>query len=595
MNRQIQDLSVLVRHLLSFTGWRAVLQIVLMIVAALSEGLGLLLLVPLMAIVGLAPGQFYDSKVIVAVNDAVGRLGLSLDLNLVVVVFIVLVVVRQVIVYGSTRFIEDTRINYVAAIRKELFEALGATRWRNLNGSQIVQFGQVLLMDCWRVGDAAQSLFRIFSGVILLIANVAVAMLLSPVLALVLLVSISILTLLFSNRFGAVQVQGTRITSVQNEVYRVVENYVDNLLVEKMAGAESRMQNEFASTVDALSAEYRGFIREAAATRMALQLTGAIGVGVFLLVAVNVFGSAGPELLLLIFITARLIPHISSLNQYTHRLLHNLPAFAHAREALERCRQHPDVGSTLVTLKTPQRSIELRNVTVLAPDDSAKILVDDVTLVVGVGEVVAVVGPSGAGKSTLADALAGLLRPDNGSIFLDGKSVREDQLPAWRKKVGYVPQSAVLLRATVRQNLTWLLADTPAAEEMERAMRCAEVTDIVAGMPDGLETRVDRREGTLSGGERQRIAIARELLRRPKLLILDEATNALDVDREARVLRNLQRFYPTMTVVFITHRPTTIALAGRVAHMNHGRVTSSAPVERKKADHSQMTEQSQHG
>ncbi len=595
MNSQIQDLSVLVRHLLSFTGWRAGLQIVLMIVAALSEGLGLLLLVPLMAIVGLAPGQFHDSKVIVAVNDAVGRLGLSLDLNLVVVVFIVLVVVRQVIVYGSTRFIEDTRINYVAAIRKELFEALGATRWRNLNGSQIVQFGQVLLMDCWRVGDAAQSLFRIFSGVILLIANVAVAMLLSPVLALVLLVSISILTLLFSNRFGAVQVQGTRITSVQNEVYRVVENYVDNLRVAKMAGAESRMQNEFASTVDALSAEYSGFIREAAATRMALQLAGAIGVGVFLLVAVNVFGSAGPELLLLIFITARLIPHISSLNQYTHRLLHNLPAFVHAREALERCRQHPDVGSTLVTLNTPQRSIELRNVTVLAPDDSAKILVDDVTLVVGVGEVVAVVGPSGAGKSTLADALAGLLRPDNGSIFLDGKSVREDQLPAWRKNVGYVPQSAVLLRATVRQNLTWLLADTPAAEEMERAMRCAEVTDIVAGMPDGLETRVDRREGMLSGGERQRIAIARELLRRPKLLILDEATNALDVDREARVLRNLQRFYPTMTVVFITHRPTTIAVAGRVAHMNHGRVTSSAPVERKKADHSQMTEQSQHG
>ena len=595
MNSQIQDLSVLVRHLLSFTGWRAALQIVLMIVAALSEGLGLLLLVPLMAIVGLAPGQFYDSKVIVAVNDAVGRLGLSLDLNLVVVVFIVLVVVRQVIVYGSTRFIEDTRINYVAAIRKELFEALGATRWRNLNGSRIVQFGQVLLMDCWRVGDAAQSLFRIFSGVILLIANVAVAMLLSPVLALVLLVSISILTLLFSNRFGAVQVQGTRITSVQNEVYRVVENYVDNLRVAKMAGAESRMQNEFASTVDALSAEYRGFIREAAATRMALQLVGAIGVGVFLLVAVNVFGSAGPELLLLIFITARLIPHISSLNQDTHRLLHNLPAFVHAREALERCRQHPDVGSTLVTLNTPQRSIELRNVTVLAPDDSAKILVDDVTLVVGVGEVVAVVGPSGAGKSTLADALAGLLRPDNGSIFLDGKSVRGDQLPAWRRNVGYVPQSAVLLRDTVRQNLTWLLADTPAAEEMERAMRCAEVTDIVAGMPDGLETRVDRREGTLSGGERQRIAIARELLRRPKLLILDEATNALDVDREARVLRNLQRFYPTMTVVFITHRPTTIAVAGRVAHMNHGRVTSSAPVERKKADHSQMTEQSQHG
>ena len=579
VSNRIQNLRSLIQHLLSYIRWRALLLVILMVAAAITEGLGLLLLVPLMIIVGLAPGQFSGNRIVLAVNDAAGQLGLSLNLSLVVIVFVVLVSLRQIIVYSSSRLIEDTRINYVAKLRKELFEALGATRWGKLSGSQLVQFGQVMLMDCWRVGDAAQSLFRITSGVILLAANVVVAILLSPALALIVLVSISVLTLVFSNRFAAVQVQGTRITRVQNEVYRVVENFVDNLRVAKMAGAESRMQDEFATTVDALSAEYSGFVREAAATRMALQIAGAVGVGVFLLVAMNVFGSSGPELLLLVFISARLIPHIAALNQYAHQLLYSLPAFVHASEALELCRQNPDHGDNQMPLKKPEKAIELRDVTVFAPDDSSKRLIDDVTLKVRIGEVIAIVGPSGAGKSTLADSLAGLLQPHSGSIHLDGIQLDETRLAAWRMQVGYVPQAAVLLRDTVRQNLTFLLRNLPSPEEMDRAMRCAEITDVVKGMAQGLDTRIDRREGVLSGGERQRIALARELLRSPHLLILDEATNALDIDNEARVLGNLRRDYPSMTIVLITHRPTTIADVDRVVFINHGRLSSVTPIE----------------
>ena len=591
---QIRNLRALIRHLLSCVGWRAALLVVLMTVAAVSEGLGLLLLVPLMTIVGLGPEGYSDNRIIVAVNDAAAQLGLSLNLSLVVAIFVVLVSVRQLIVYSSSRFIEDTRINYVASIRKELFQALGATRWGKLSGGQLVRFGQVLLTDCWRVGDAAQNLFRIVSGVILLSASVIVAILLSPILALVVLLSISILTLLFSNRLGAVHTQGIQITNVQNELYRVVENFVDNLRVAKMAGAESCVQHEFAVTVDALSAEYSGFIRETAATRMALQIAGAIGVGVFLLVAVNGFGSSGPELLLLVLIAARLIPHIAAINQYAHQLSYSLPAFVNAGEALEVCRQNRDQCGSVSALKTPQSTIELRNVTVLAPDESSKRIIDDVTLKIYVGEVFAVVGPSGAGKSTLADVLSGLLRPHSGLICADGRPIDEDQLPAWRKQVGYVPQSTALLRDTVRRNLTWILADSPSADKMEQAMRCAEVTDILACMPDGLDTRVDRREGTLSGGERQRIAIARELLREPEILILDEATNALDIDGEARLLKKLRRNYPQMTIVLITHRPTTIAIADRVAYIDGGQLVSSIPVELRSADNEQEKERMRH-
>jgi ATP-binding cassette subfamily C protein len=204
------------------------------------------------------------------------------------------------------------------------------------------------------------------------------------------------------------------------------------------------------------------------------------------------------------------------------------------------------------------------------------VLLDDVTLNIKVREMVAIEGASGAGKSTLADVLSGLLRPDRGDILIDGEPLGEDCTVNCRLCVGYVAQTAVLLQDTVLHNLNWVLPRPASRKEIEGALNCAEISRITAELPYGLETIIDRREGTLSGGERQRLAIARELLRCPQLLILDEATNALDVDNEARVLDNIRKFYPEMTVLVIAHRPTAIAKADRVIRMANGRATDRA-------------------
>ena len=574
MKDQYRQVAPLIRHLLAFTGWRAGAVVTLMVIAALSEGLGLLLLVPLMAFVGLGAGPIVDSKIVTMLSDSAGQIGLTINLNTVVAVFVALVIVRQFVAYTSSRLVENTRIGYVAALRKELFAALGETSWRTIRGGKLVHFGQIILMDSWRVGDAAQSLFRIFSGVALILVNFVVAFILSPTLALIVLVSISLLTWLFSNRFGTVGAQGKRITEVHNELYRVVENFLDNLRVARIAGAQSGMQREFGASVDDLSAEYSGFIGEIATTRMALELASAIGIGAFLLIAVNIFGSTGPELLLLIFITARLIPHCSSVNQFAHHLLHNLPAYANAQQALDECRSQMDMGDSSIGIEMPKKSIELHNVIVTAPDDSDRALLDDVSFTFSIGQTLAIEGASGAGKSTLADVLSGLLPADGGCVLLDGERLRDEQMLAWRKYVGYVPQATTLLRDTLRHNLTWVLQSNPTSGDMERAIACAEINAFLTDMPNGLDTDIDRREGVLSGGERQRIALARELLKRPRLLILDEATNALDAAVESRVLGNIRKFYPKITLVVIAHRPGTIATANRVIRLEKGRLVS---------------------
>lgn len=548
-----------------------------MFAAALSEGFGLLLLVPLLAFVGLAPGQTYDSALISAMTNTTSRLGISLSLELVLAVFVLLVVIRQLIIYFNARLAEDTRINYVAAVRKEFITSLGETSWRFISGSRLDQLAQVLLMDSWRIGQAALNVIRILSGFVLILANVAVAVILSPVLALSVLGSIALLTLLFSNRLASVQARGSNVSKIHNNVYRVVGNYMDNLRVAKMAGAVERMREEFGSTIDALTTELSGFVRQTEMTKMALQVVGAIAVAAALLSAVNVFGASGPELLLLIFIAARFIPRIAMLNQQTHSLLHDLPAFAQAHTMLQECRAHRDHRLHPGSLPLATKTIGVRGVTVVTDDASNKVLLDNVSLELQVHEVLAIEGPSGAGKSTLADVLSGLLHPDQGVILIDGESLGKDRIVSWRKCVGYVPQTAVLLQDTIGHNLNWVLSQPAAEIEVERALRCAEISDFVSELPDGLDTIVDRREGTLSGGERQRLAIARELLRRPQLLILDEATNALDIDNESRVLDNLRHYYPSMTILVIAHRPTAIAKADRVVRMAAGKLVCHTP------------------
>ncbi len=567
--------GLLVRHFVAFSGWRAGTLLALMIVAALSEGIGLLLLVPLLTFVGLGGAASADNAIVSYLTGIGSRLGVPLTLEIVLAAFVFLVVIRQVIVYSSARIAAEMRIDYVASVRKEFFASLGATNWRYLTGARLNQLSQILLTDCWRIGEAALNLLRIMSSLVLLLANVIVAVILAPVLALSLLGSIALMMLLFGNRLAVVQEQGGKLTRMHTDVLRIVENYVENLRVAKMAGAVTSIQHEFSHRMDELGDELSGFAKEYEWTKMTLQLAGAVAVAVSLLVAVHIFDAGGAVLLLLILITARFIPRLNALNQNAHSLFHALPAFEHAYAVLNDCRAHPDEAHEELERPVVKRTIELRDVTVVADDSSGKRLLSDVSVVLEKHKILALIGRSGAGKSTLADVLSGLMQADSGTVRIDGQPLGAGQLVSWRNSVGYVPQTVVLLQDTIEHNLNWVLRSPAAELELQRVLRCVRLSKLTSELPDGLQTVVGRREGILSGGERQRLAIARELLRQPQLLILDEATSALDVDNETLVLDNIRQFFPGLTVLLITHRQTAIDKADRVVEMIDGKIAAS--------------------
>ena len=197
-------------------------------------------------------------------------------------------------------------------------------------------------------------------------------------------------------------------------------------------------------------------------------------------------------------------------------------------------------------------------------------LLSDVSFEVDPGRTVALVGATASGKSTLTTLLTRLVDPDNGRIVLDGTDLRElahGELPG---AVALVPQTAFLLDDTVRGNVT--LGADHADEEIWAALRVAQADGFVAALPHGIDTRLGERGTSLSGGQRQRISLARALVRSPRLLILDDATSAVDPEVEQRILAALKESGADSTVVVVAYRKATIGLADEVIHLADGRV-----------------------
>ena len=200
-------------------------------------------------------------------------------------------------------------------------------------------------------------------------------------------------------------------------------------------------------------------------------------------------------------------------------------------------------------------------------------VLDDVSLTVAPGEKVALVGASGGGKSTLVQALLGLYPVKAGQILYGDVPVTEIGWEAVRENVGVVLQHPVLFNDSVRANLA--LGREADDAVLWQALEIAQLRDIVAAMPEGLETRVGRQGVRLSGGQRQRLAIARMIVANPRVVILDEATSALDTDTERQLHRALNAFLNDRTTLIIAHRLSAVRQADRILVFENGRVVEA--------------------
>jgi ATP-binding cassette subfamily B protein/subfamily B ATP-binding cassette protein MsbA len=220
-------------------------------------------------------------------------------------------------------------------------------------------------------------------------------------------------------------------------------------------------------------------------------------------------------------------------------------------------------------LPSPHREIRLENVSFSY--DGIDTVLDGVNLTIAFGERVAIVGPNGGGKSTLINVICRFYDPTAGRILMDGVPLTDLALGDLRRRIAMVTQQTELFNESILYNIRYGRWDAT-DEEIEAAARKAHAHEFISEFPEGYRTMVGPNGFRLSGGQRQRIALARAFLRDAEILVLDEATSQIDVESERLIHEALAQYVQNRTVLMITHRASTLALADAIVEVEHGKV-----------------------
>lgn len=252
-------------------------------------------------------------------------------------------------------------------------------------------------------------------------------------------------------------------------------------------------------------------------------------------------------------------------------LYHDLKEIEGIEKTLQR---HPNIEHSQSKSLPFRHAIQIRNLTYTYPNADKSALLD-ISLDIKKGQSIGIIGKSGAGKTTLVDVLLGLLSVKQGDFMVDGVSIPEN-MPQWQSLVGYIPQSIFLIDDTLERNIAFGVPDAKIdPEKLERAVKTAQLSDVVAQLPDGLQTAVGERGVLLSGGQRQRVGIARALYHEREILVLDEATAALDNETESLVTEAIESLSGDKTMIVIAHRLTTLEQCDCIYEMHQGQIIRS--------------------
>ncbi|SDL11309.1 ABC-type multidrug transport system, ATPase and permease component [Nonomuraea maritima] len=406
-------------------------------------------------------------------------------------------------------------------------------------------------------------------GVIVMLITAAVAMLLTDlVLALVgflIFPAIAVLNLVYQRRLSPL---ATRAQQLRAEVSEIAHESFDGALVVKTLGREDLETERFMRRAHELRdaniavGRVRGLFDPLLEALPTLGVLAVLAMGGLRLSTAAI--DAG-DLVQVAYLFTLLAFPIRALGWVLAELPRSVVGWQRVQAVLD-ATGSMEFGSENLTSPSPA-ALEVRGVSYAYGE--AEVL-HDVSFDVPAGRTVAVVGPTGSGKSTLVQLLARLVDPTSGQVLLDGVDVREVAYGGIAESVALVPQQTFLFDDTVRGNVA--LGADAADEDVWAALRLAQADGFVAGQPAGLDTRVGERGATLSGGQRQRLALARAVVRRPRLLILDDATSSVDPQVEAKILYGLRDAAEASTVVVVAYRMATIALADEVVYLDRGRV-----------------------
>lgn len=564
-----------VSSLIQIARWQLLAAVVIMTVTSLTEGLGVALLFPILQVAGFnLANQGYVGHYTGEVRDLLVRSGLrpSLWLASLLVIFMLLMALRSLFSRMQSVFTLRTALTYELSLGRRLYQAIINADWLFLVRRRSSDFTHALTGELTRVSTCTYLLIGSLASAILSLVYIAIALKLSAGMASLVLATGAILLLLSRRRMRAVHQSGAAVSESVREVYSAATEHLQNLKAMKFYDAQTSDLVMFSSLQSSALQQTLESTRNQAAAAFWFEAGSLIVLGAIIFASLQILNVAPASILLLLAVFTRLFPRLAAAQSQLQAFLSELPAFENLMSIYRECVANAEVPAAASSGPALAHEIRLERVAFRYDADRALVL-RDLSLTIAAGQVTAIVGSSGAGKSTVADLVNGLLSPGTGRVLIDGAELTPQAARAWRRHVGYVAQDTVLFHDTVRANLSWANPDA-SEQEMKESLTLA-AAEFVFELPQGLDTTVGDRGTLLSHGQRQRIALARALLRKPGLLILDEATSSLDFDNEKRILDAIDRLKGRATVLLIAHRVSAIQRADMIYLIENGSVAES--------------------
>jgi ATP-binding cassette, subfamily C, bacterial len=561
--------------LIQISRWQLVAAVFIMTVTSLTEGLGVALLFPILQVAGFnLANQGHVGHYTGEVRDLLVRSGLrpSLWLASLLLIFMLLMALRSLFSRMQSVLTLRTALTYELSLGRRLYQAIINADWLFLVRRRSSDFTHALTGELSRVSACTHLLIGTMANSILALVYIAIALKLSAGMTSLVLATGAILLLLSRRWMRAVHQSGTAVSESVSEVYSAATEHLQNLKAMKFYDAQTSDLAMFSSLQSSALQQTLESTRSQAAAAFWFEAGSLIVLGAIIFASLQILNIAPASILLLLAVFTRLFPRLAIIQGQSQAFLSELPAFENLMTIYHDCLANAEVPGAASSGPALAHEIRLERVA-FRYDADRPLVLKDLSLTIAAGKVTAVVGSSGAGKSTVADLVNGLLSPGTGRVLIDGAGLTPQAARAWRRHVGYVAQDTVLFHDTVRANLRWANPDA-SEQEMKESLSLA-AAEFVFDLPQGLDTTVGDRGMLLSHGQRQRIALARALLRRPGLLILDEATSSLDFDNEKRILDAIEQLKGRATVLLIAHRVSAIQRADMIYLIENGSVAES--------------------
>jgi len=517
-----------------------------------NQGVTIVLLIPLLGLLDPSQHTLAQNKWIEFLTTILHKIGLSVSLELVLAIFAVSLLSIAFLTYYQSILQAAYQQEFSHEIRRRLFKKIISSNWAFLNRKSKHNHIQILTTEIPKMTVYYYYYLGLFTKFIFILAHILLALMISVKFTLFVAGMGLVIFVLLRNYLTNARKIGNANIQVFTKMLKHIDDFWITVKMAKVHNSEEFYYNKFEeSNKQMLEYQYKQ-IKNRAVPQLLFTLVGVFSLILVVYLAYNVARLPLTSLFVLIILFARIFPQFMGVNSDLNMMLSNVESVKMVLNLDMEIDEMKFENKNTTEQVTFDLSINIKNLN-FAYNPNNPIFTNFSTSIPAY-QTTGIIGPSGCGKTTLIDIISGLQKTQNGTIYVDDKVINTSQLSAWRSKLGYLPQDSFFIDGTIRENLIWDAESDISDSEIMEILKQVNIDKLVCSQVKGLDTSITNFQYHFSGGERQRLALARVLIRKPKLLLLDEATSALDSENEAQIMDCLMKLKSKVTILFVTHR-----------------------------------------